>query len=154
MKLTWNGTGSAWAVYYGNSSAVLEAGGQRLLLDCGYTVPARLAPLGLTLRDLDGVFISHLHGDHIYGLEEWGFRSFLQWSVKPRLFIAEDLVTPLWGSVLSGTMAQVCNNNCLLKDYFDVVPLRVGEPMTDGPWRLEIRPVRHVPNARSYGIQK
>ena len=28
MKITWNGTGSAWATHFGNSSAVVECEGQ------------------------------------------------------------------------------------------------------------------------------
>ncbi len=153
MQLTWNGTGAAWATYYGNASAVLEAEGQRLLIDCGHTVPGRLRQMDLSLRDIDAVFLSHLHGDHIYGLEEWGFRSFLQWQIKPYLLIAADLVAPLWRNVLSGTMAQVCDQHCTLRDYFTVVPLHSGQPQTLGPWTLEMHPVRHVPNACSYGVK-
>lgn len=123
------------------------------MMDCGHTVPARLAPLGLTLHDLDAVFLSHLHGDHIYGLEEWGFRSLLQWQIRPRLFIAENLAAPLWNNVLSGTMAGVNGTACALTDYFDVIPLRVDEPLTVGPWTLTIHPVRHVPHVPAFGLK-
>src|SRR5581483_11248422 len=153
MKLTWNGTGAAWSSYYGNSSAVLEEDGNRLLVDCGHTVPARLQQMGLSLRDIGAVVLTHLHGDHIYGLEEWGFRNFLQWNSKPHLLIAEDLIGTLWRNVLSGTMAQVCNRSCVLEDYFTVTPLKVGTPHALGPWTVAIHPVRHVPNAPSYGVK-
>ncbi|HZT41726.1 MAG TPA: MBL fold metallo-hydrolase [Chthonomonadaceae bacterium] len=153
MKLTWNGTGSAWSPYYGNSSAVLEAGGKRLLVDCGHTVPARLQEMGLTLRDIDAVFISHLHGDHVYGLEEWGFRSLLQWKIRPQLLIAADLADMLWQQVLAGTMAQVCDKTCRLTDYFQVTPMQIGKPVSLDPWTLTIHPVRHVPNACAYGLK-
>lgn len=153
MQLIWNGTGSAWATYFGNASAVLEAGGRRLLIDCGHTVPGRLRQLDLSLQDIEAVFISHLHGDHIYGLEEWGFRSFLQWKIRPHLLIAENLAPQLWKNVLSGTMAQVCDQKCTLKDYFDVTGLQVDRSFAFGPWELEIHPVRHVPNACAYGLK-
>lgn len=153
MQITWNGTGAAWAAHFGNSSAVVESGGTRLLVDCGHTVPSRLARMGLSLRDMNAVFISHLHGDHIYGLEEWGFRSYLIWNIRPTLLIAEDLIRPLWNRVLSGTMAQVCDKACHLDDYFEVIPMQVGKPQGFGPFTLEIRPVRHVPNAHSYGVK-
>jgi ribonuclease BN (tRNA processing enzyme) len=153
MKLTWNGTGSAWADFYGNSSAVLEAGGQRLLIDCGHTVPARLRQMGLSQRDIDAVFISHLHGDHIYGLEEWGFRSYLHWHTKPRLLIAADLAQKLWRNMLSGTMGRVCDNPCHLHDYFQVTPLLAAQPFTFGPWTVEAHPVRHAPNVPAYGVK-
>lgn len=153
MKITWNGTGAAWANFYGNSSAVIEADGMRLLVDCGHTVPNRLREMQLTLHDIDAVFISHLHGDHIYGMEEWGFRNMLQWKIKPHLFMADSLTDLLWRNVLSGTMAQTCGNACLLKDYFEVTPLHVGQTQTLGPFTLVIQPVHHVPNAHAYGIK-
>ncbi|HZO92074.1 MAG TPA: MBL fold metallo-hydrolase [Chthonomonadaceae bacterium] len=153
MQLTWNGTGSAWSRLFGNASAVLEADGQRLLIDCGHTVPGRLQQMGLSLRDMDAVFISHLHGDHIYGLEEWGFRSYLQWKIKPRLLIAENLLHPIWRNVFSGTMAQVCDQSCHLRDYFTVLPLQIDQPLTLGPWTLAAHPVRHVPHAPCYGLK-
>ena len=153
MKITWNGTGSAWSTHWGNSSAVVESGGKRLLIDCGHTVPARLQAMGLSLRDLDAVFISHLHGDHVYGLEEWGFRNMLQWKIRPTLFIAATLPELLWDNVLSGTMRQVCDCACALNDYFDVVPLHVGQPHRWENLSLELHPVRHVPHARSYGVK-
>jgi ribonuclease BN (tRNA processing enzyme) len=153
MVVTWNGTGAAWAPFFGNASAVVETDGRRLLIDCGHTAPARLAPLGLTLQDLHAVFISHLHGDHVYGLEEWGFRAFLVWGIRPPLLIAEELVTPLWEQVLSGTMAQVAGKSPGLDDYFQVLPLRAGEPFAFGPFTLEIRPVRHIPGVPAYGVK-
>jgi ribonuclease BN (tRNA processing enzyme) len=153
MRVTWNGTGSAWSPYYGNASAVVEAGGQRLLVDCGHTVPGRLGQMGLSLQDIDLVFISHLHGDHIYGLEEWGFRSYLVWKTRPHLLIAADLALPLWQKVLSGTMAQVCDNSCLLRDFFEVTLLHPKMPVTLGPWTVEIHPVPHVPHAHAYGLK-
>ena len=153
MNIIWNGTGAAWAYGYGNSSAIVEARGKRLLVDCGHTVPARLKQMGLSLQDIDGVFISHLHGDHVYGLEEWGFRNMLQWEIRPPLFIAENLAGHLWSNVLAGTMGQTCDRSCLLKDYFDVIPLNVGTPQPFGPFTLAIHPVRHIPHAHAYGVK-
>lgn len=153
MLLTWNGTGSAWAHRYGNSSAVLESGGERLLMDCGHTAPKRLEKIGLTLRDIDGVFISHLHGDHVYGLEEFGFRSFLEYRKRPVLLIAEDLAAPLWETVLAGTMMHMKGRRLSLEDYFDVRPLPPDRGIALGPWTVEVHPVRHVPNMPCYGAR-
>jgi ribonuclease BN (tRNA processing enzyme) len=153
MRITWNGTGAAWSYHWGNSSAVIESDGKRLLIDCGHTAPARLAQMGLTLQDLDAVFVSHLHGDHCYGLEEWGFRSLLVWKQRPHLFIADTLATTLWENVLAGTMQQTCDQDCLLNDYFDVTPLKAGKPLTFDTWTLDIHPVIHIPNTPAYGVK-
>ncbi len=153
MRVTWNGAGSAWSRRFGNSSAVVAEEGHRLLVDCGHTVPSRLGELGIDLRDIGAVFISHLHGDHVYGLEEWGFKNLLIWNIRPVLFVSDTIADALWTNVLAGTMAQVCNRSCELDDYFDVVRLRAGIPRSFGPMTLEIHPVDHVPHAPAYGLK-
>ena len=153
MQVRWNGTGSAWATHFGNSSAVLEAEGARLLFDCGHTVPSRLPGLGLTLADIPAVFISHLHGDHVYGLEEFGFRSFLLWKTRPHLLIPESLALSLWRNVLSGTMTRAGETLMILRDYFEIHLLQEDKPYHFAPWTLTIHPVRHVPNVACYGVK-
>jgi phosphoribosyl 1,2-cyclic phosphodiesterase len=52
----------------GGNGLVVEAGTTRVLIDCGFTVQetvSRLARLGLEPGDLDGVLITHEHGDHL-----------------------------------------------------------------------------------------
>lgn len=50
---------------------VVEAGSTRLLLDCGFGVrelARRLGRLGLAPADIDGILVTHEHGDHIGGV--------------------------------------------------------------------------------------
>lgn len=52
------------------NALVVEAGATRLLLDCGFgpkEMERRLGRLGLTPADIDAVFITHEHTDHIGG---------------------------------------------------------------------------------------
>ena len=55
----------------GGNATLVEAGGLlpfRLLVDCGLGIrqlAVRLAQAGLLLEDIDAVFITHEHGDHI-----------------------------------------------------------------------------------------
>ena len=52
------------------NALVVEAGATRLLLDCGFgpkEMERRLGRLGLTPGDIDAVFITHEHIDHIGG---------------------------------------------------------------------------------------
>ena len=65
------------------NSLVVEAGGTRLMLDCGFGLRetvARLGRLGLAPEDLSGILVTHEHSDHIggvakiarrYGLSVW-----------------------------------------------------------------------------------
>ena len=50
---------------------VIEAGGERLLVDAGLSakrIGVRLGELGLAVEDLSAVLLTHEHGDHIAGL--------------------------------------------------------------------------------------
>lgn len=50
---------------------VVEAGGTRVLLDCGFGIgdtTLRLARLGLEPADLDAIIVTHEHDDHIGGV--------------------------------------------------------------------------------------
>ncbi|MDW8206247.1 MAG: MBL fold metallo-hydrolase [Chloroherpetonaceae bacterium] len=152
MRVIWNGTGAAWSYHLGNASAIVETDGLRILIDCGHTVPARLQQMHLAFNDIDAVVITHLHGDHIYGLEEWGFRNFLIWNRRPPLLIAHPLVDPLWHHVLSGTMGQN-DQKRQLGDYFQVIPLQENAPLPFGPVTIEVHPVLHVPGVPAYGIK-
>ena len=66
MRFCSLGSGSA-----GNATLVEAASGattSRVLIDCGFSLRelhARLARIGLTCDDLDAVFITHEHGDHV-----------------------------------------------------------------------------------------
>lgn len=64
MRFALLGSGSR-----GNAT-VVEAGGTRVLLDCGFGLreaTRRLGRLGLAAEDLDGIVVTHEHGDHISG---------------------------------------------------------------------------------------
>jgi phosphoribosyl 1,2-cyclic phosphodiesterase len=53
------------------NALVVEAGGTRLLLDCGFGLAAtvaRLARLGLVPEDLSAIIVTHEHEDHIGGV--------------------------------------------------------------------------------------
>ena len=53
------------------NALLAEAGGTRVMLDCGFTVQeteARLARAGLAASDLSGIVVTHEHGDHADGV--------------------------------------------------------------------------------------
>ena len=51
-------------------STLVEAGGQKILFDCGRGTVLRLQQLGISWSDLDALFLTHLHSDHIVGIPD------------------------------------------------------------------------------------
>ncbi len=51
-------------------STLVEAGSQRLLFDVGRGATIRLNQLGIPMREVSAVFITHFHSDHLVGLAD------------------------------------------------------------------------------------
>lgn len=71
MDLQFLGTSSGVPTKARNVSAtaVIEASGKSwYLVDCGEGTQHQLLHTPLSMRDLRGIFITHVHGDHCYGL--------------------------------------------------------------------------------------
>lgn len=151
MHITMLGTGSAFAKKYYNNNALIEADGCRLLVDCGITLPTALHKAGIEFGSLDGVLISHMHGDHVGGLEEYAFQMLFKHGRKPLLYIADTLVKPLWEQTLKGGLTQ--GDLTALEDFFVVKPLVPGEDYSLAP-DLKVRLIRtqHIPNKDSYSF--
>ena len=66
MKVTTLGTGTPLPdAARAGSATLVEAGGQKLLVDCGRAVLMRLAATRSSIGQVGAVFLTHLHSDHI-----------------------------------------------------------------------------------------
>ena len=68
MKVTFLGVGEAFDENNTHTCILVEVCRRRMLVDCGATAPPRY---GTNQKDhdyLDGIFISHFHADHVFGL--------------------------------------------------------------------------------------
>ena len=69
LDLVFLGTaGSAPTASRGASATLLRRGGDRLLVDCGEGTQRQLLRSDAGLIDLEHVFLTHLHADHVLGL--------------------------------------------------------------------------------------
>jgi ribonuclease BN (tRNA processing enzyme) len=65
MKLTVIGCGDAFGSGGRfNTCFMIDSGDRRVLLDCGASTPVALKARNVDLNSIDGVILSHLHGDH------------------------------------------------------------------------------------------
>lgn len=151
MKITMLGTGSAFAKKYDNNNALMEVDDYKLLIDCGITLPRALHTAGLSFQQLDAVLISHIHGDHVGGLEEYAFQMMFLHGRKPILYIAAPLVEPLWENTLRGGLTQGALHS--LEDFFDVRPIEEGVETELSPG-LSVKLIRteHIEGKDSYSF--
>jgi len=71
IKVTLLGTGCPPPVMHRfGPSTLVEAGEQKLLFDAGRGALQRLTQLKVRWQDVQGVFLTHLHSDHVVGLPD------------------------------------------------------------------------------------
>ncbi|MNW45694.1 ribonuclease Z [compost metagenome] len=151
LRLQMLGTGGAFAKKYYNNNGLLYATDFTLLIDCGITAPISLHQLGVSLTEIDAILITHIHGDHVGGLEEFAFRMKYEFGRKPILYIADALTEPLWENTLKGGMGQ--ENITCLDDIFEVRILKEGTVNQISPdLSVELIRTPHIPGKSSYSL--
>jgi ribonuclease Z len=71
IKVTLLGTGTPIVnINRFGMSTLVEAGNQKLLFDAGRGVVLRLQQKGTSIRDINAIFVTHLHSDHLTGLPD------------------------------------------------------------------------------------
>src|SRR5262245_43411503 len=101
MKLIFIGTGSAFTTgdnNYQSNIFVQGSNDEGMLIDCGTDARLALFDQNIEARTITDVYLTHLHADHVGGLEWLALLSyfFIRPHRRPRLHIAEELVAPLW----------------------------------------------------------
>ncbi len=76
---------------YGPATLV-EVAGQNLLFDVGRGAATRLVQMNVALRDLDAVFLTHFHHDHLIGLDDVWMTGWL-----PPPFGRRSVPMEIWG---------------------------------------------------------
>lgn len=123
MKLLFLGVSSALSVGRNKfqSNMLLESdSGKKLLIDCGGDIRHSLYAQGYRHEDIHAVYISHLHSDHVGGLEWLGFAKHFIERSRPELYISADQASTLWRNVLSGGMSSLESQKATLRTFFNV----------------------------------
>jgi ribonuclease BN (tRNA processing enzyme) len=160
MEILPLGVGGAFAKTLNQTNfLVTPAEGKPFLIDFGYTAPRVLHGLGIDLRSVAGVVVSHLHGDHVGGLEELGFTAYFVWHQRPVLYVARNLLPLLWEHSLKAGMGQRLRATkgrffrAELATYFDVRPIEARRPFAVGSVEVIPFPTPHTPGRPSWGFR-
>ncbi|MBL9106804.1 MAG: ribonuclease Z [Myxococcales bacterium] len=152
------GVGDAFTCCHHNACLLVEADDTRLLLDAPPALARALRDLSdrshehVGLDDIDHVLITHLHGDHMGGLEQLLFWRRFVTGRKTTVHAIPAVLAGLWDTRLRGGMDTLMLpdgslQTLALEDYADVRPLAGGVTRI-GPIDLEWRPtIHHIPTS-------
>lgn len=125
-KIKFVGCGSAFTSpeYYQSNALIVAESGKKMLIDCGSDVRFALQECSLNYKDIDAVYISHLHADHVGGMEWLAFCRFFDPSCdRAQLFCNDCLMEELWEHSLRGGLESLQGKVANLTEYFDCLPI-------------------------------
>ena len=128
MKLLFLGSGSAFTIGADNFQSnmlFMSESGKKFLIDCGTDIRFSLWKENFSYSDITDIYISHLHSDHVGGLEYIGFSTkFDPRCEKPTLYLSQDIAVELWHKSLAGGMEAIEGELATLDTFFRVHPLK------------------------------
>jgi len=151
MRIKFLGTGSAFSLNNYQTNIALEHGGKWLLLDAGGDIRFSLRDAGLSYKDIDGVYISHLHTDHAGGIEYVGFSSYFDPSItkKIKLYGNGELLRRGWENTWKGGLESIQGKLLDLDDFFDVQMIKSNGKFRWGGAECNIVQSVHIMNGYS-----
>ncbi len=152
------GVGDTFSELHRPTSLLLRCGDFHLAIDCPDMYRAVLreasekAEQRLRLAHIDHVLLTHVHGDHMNGLEGAAFFKHFVQKRKLQLIASAEVRATVWEKRLEGSMGQLWNGEALVPmhfdDYFAYQPLHWDEPTQVGPFTIRTyRTKHHVPTS-------
>jgi ribonuclease BN (tRNA processing enzyme) len=146
-KLLFLGSGSAFTIGSDNFQSnilLISNTGKKLLIDCGSDIRHSLYNAGFSYLDITDIYISHIHSDHVGGLEYIGFSTkFDPRCNKPKLYLGKELVEKIWDNCLSGGMTYIEGETATLETYFESAKTEDNNFIWEGI-KFELVKVVHV----------
>jgi ribonuclease BN (tRNA processing enzyme) len=148
------GVGDAFSAQHYSTCLALEAECRWLLIDCPHPIRKMMreaslrAGVGLDLDQVEAVALTHLHADHVSGLEGLGFFSHFVLGRRARIAAHPDVARRLWDGHLAAGMERLVDGDRgstqkHLEDFFELTSLSESEPTGVGPFTVECRSTLH-----------
>jgi ribonuclease BN (tRNA processing enzyme) len=152
------GVGDAFSETHRSSALLLACGGFHLAVDCPDMYRSALRTASercgrtLSLSEVDHVLITHVHGDHMNGLEGVAFYKHFVEGKKVQLVTTPEVRAVIWDERLRASMSALWDGQELRQktfdDYFEHVPLSWTDENQVGPFRIRARrTIHHVPTS-------
>ncbi|MDD6262218.1 MAG: MBL fold metallo-hydrolase [Clostridiales bacterium] len=129
------------------SSAIVESGGERYMIDAGAPVVALCVREGIDPQFIRACFVTHMHGDHANGLLELGdyINYFRNSGPAPAVFLPEqagvDAMTA-WIKVVGGGIRRLP----------EIRVYGAGQVFSEEGFSLEARPSDHLRGRPAYSF--
>jgi ribonuclease BN (tRNA processing enzyme) len=110
MEFRFIGTGGAFDVECGNSAALVNFRGKKLLIDCGHTVFPALLKLAnndkLKLEEIEYVLLTHLHDDHVGSISSLLYFTYYVQNRRLKVLCPNNTARNLWIAYLNFSMQE------------------------------------------------
>jgi ribonuclease BN (tRNA processing enzyme) len=143
------GVGSSHSEGLGSAAAVLEHGAEPvLLIDCGHGTPMRYHE---RYRHWPrALFVTHVHLDHVGGLEQLYSRIVLEGCGPARIYVPSEIIH-LLHQRLGSLGCSLAEGRCNFWDAFQIVPVSGGF-WHAGHW-FDVFEVRHHAPRFAFGLR-
>ena len=147
------GVGDTFSEKNHTSALLLSCDGVHLAIDCPDTYRAVLRSAAfrsggnIALEDIEHVLITHVHGDHMNGLEGVAFYKRFAEGKRVRLVASPEVRAVIWDERLKASMGVLWDGQSFhpmtFDSYFEHLPLSWSEEIRIGPFAIRSRRTRH-----------
>jgi len=152
------GVGDTFSDRHHSTALLLTCDGFHVAIDCPDMYrsvlrdAAERSGRALAIADIDHVLITHVHGDHMNGLEGFAFYKRFVEGKRVRLVTSPEVRAAIWDERLKAPMSALWDGARFqtlgFDDYFEHVPLDWASPITVGPFSIRARrTIHHVPTS-------
>lgn len=147
--LTVTGAGCSHSRNQMSTNVLIEHEGFSLGIECPHPIKHQLHRVGASAERVNAWFVSHIHADHVSGLESLAFYKWYSMQSTTVICGSREVLGPLARihevSAL-GTQKTLEGHPAGLRasDIYAGVNIEEGEKVSVGPFSLSVRAVKHV----------
>jgi len=150
MKVTILGNNSALPAFGRHPTAqAVSVYGEVLLIDCGEGTQSQMQRFGLRWRSMHHIFISHMHGDHYFGLPGLINSMSLLGRTAPLHLYAPAELKPILDAILN-----VAETILTYPFYFHALPEGVALLVDDPSFSVTCFPVNHRIQCHGFLVER